>query len=90
MPKSLEEREAHYEALADMFENYEPREEDQRDAKPWRDLLRAVERRAVVDREVIDAVLAMRAANWPWSDIGHLLGTSGQAAQQRYGSRKPS
>jgi hypothetical protein len=55
--------------------------------KPWRDLLRAVERRAVVDREVIDAVAAMRAANWPWSDIGHLLGTSGQAAQQRYGSR---
>jgi hypothetical protein len=87
MPKSLEQRLAHYEALADMFENYEPREEDRRDAQPWRDLLRAVERRAVVEREVTDAVAAMRAANWPWSDIGHLLGTSGQAAQQRYGSR---
>jgi hypothetical protein len=87
MPKSLDERLAHYEALADMFENYEPRDEDYRDGRPWSELLRAVERRAVVEREIIDGVAAMRAANWPWSDIGRLLGTSGQAAQQRYGGR---
>lgn len=90
MPKSLDERLAHDEALARIFENYEPRDEDYRDAKPWRDLLHAVERRSVVEREIVDAVAAMRSANWPWSDIGRLLGTSGQAAQQRYGRLLPA
>jgi hypothetical protein len=87
MPKSLNERLAHDDALAELFENYEPRDQDLRDVQPWHELRRAVERRARVDREIIAAVIAMRDANWPWSDIGQLLGTSGQAAQQRYGSR---
>jgi hypothetical protein len=36
------------------------------------------------------SVAAMRAGKWSWAEIGNLLGTSGQAAQQRYGSRTPS
>jgi hypothetical protein len=87
MPKSLRQRLDHDEALADMFENYEPGDEDRMDVSAWRALLRAVEARADAEREIISAVAAMRAGKWTWVEIGHLLGTSGQAAQQRYGSR---
>ncbi len=87
MPKSLRQRLDHDEALADLFENYEPREEDRQDAAAWRSLLTAVEARADAERAIIAAVAAMRAGNWSWAEIGRILGTSGQAAQQRYGRR---
>jgi hypothetical protein len=87
MPKSLRQRLDHDETLADIFEQYEPRDEDRLDASAWRALLAAVEARAEAERDIIAAVNAMRVGNWSWHDIGHLLGTSGQAAQQRYGSR---
>lgn len=86
MPKSIRETLDHAESLADMFEAYEPRAEDERDARPYHALRRAVSQRAEAERAVLDAVAAMRAANWTWSSIGALLGTSGQAAQQRYGA----
>ncbi|MHB1171919.1 MAG: hypothetical protein ACYCZY_05410 [Lacisediminihabitans sp.] len=70
-----------------MFENYEPRPDDERDAAPFRALLEAVEQRADSERAIVRAVAAMRQANYPWVVIGSLLGTSGQAAQQRYGKR---
>jgi hypothetical protein len=89
MPKSLQERLDHDEALAAMFENYEPRDEDRLDAAAWRALLKAVEARAAAERDIISAVAAMRAGKWSWVEIGRLLGTSGQAAQQRYGSPPP-
>ena len=36
--------------------------------------------------DLLDAVVAARAAGIPWVKIGELLGTSAQAAQQRYGT----
>jgi hypothetical protein len=36
--------------------------------------------------QVADAVIAARGAGASWQKIGSLLGTSAQAAQQRYGS----
>jgi hypothetical protein len=87
MPKSLAQRLAHAEDLAKIFEDYEPREEDRLDIEPRNRLLRAVQERGRAEGEISDAVFAMRSAKWPWADIGSLLGTSGQAAQQRYGKR---
>jgi hypothetical protein len=87
VPKSLSERLAHGEDLARIFEDYEPRDEDRRDSAPHNALIKAVGDRAAAERDISDAVAAMRAANWAWSHIGGILGTSGQAAQQRYGSR---
>jgi hypothetical protein len=49
-------------------------------------LERAVLGRARSERQVIDAVVAARAAGASSQGIGRLLGTSGQAVQQRYGS----
>jgi hypothetical protein len=37
-------------------------------------------------RNLIDAIIAARAAGASWQKIGNLLGTSAQAAQQRYAS----
>jgi hypothetical protein len=90
MPKSLSERIAHGEDLARVFEDYEPRDEDRRDAASHNALIKAVGERAVAERAIAVAVADMRAANWSWAIIGGILGTSGQAAQQRYGSRQPT
>ena len=88
MPKTLTELEKHAEALADRFEGYVPREPDARDPQLSRALDTAVRRRAQVEREIADAVGAMRSDGSSWAVIGSLLGTTGQAAQQRYGTKK--
>ncbi len=41
---------------------------------------------ANVDRALIDAVTGLRAAGYSWADIARQLGTTRQAAQQRFGS----
>ncbi len=87
MPKTLKQREEHAENLADLFENYEPRARDRRDPQLSRTLEAAVRTRAEVEREIADAVQSMRLDGSSWASIGILLGTTGQAAQQRYGHR---
>jgi hypothetical protein len=41
--------------------------------------------RARSERQIVDAVIAARNAGISWARIGDMLGTSAQAAQQRYG-----
>ena len=92
MPKTSQEMIDHAESLVQRFENYEPRTEDERDLRPYRALERAVHERANAERVVGESVAEMREARWTWLDIGSILGTTGQAAQQRYGKvgRSPS
>lgn len=86
MPKSTQQIMDHRdELLADMFERYEPRPEDERDGRPYHALREAVQKRAEAEAEIVEAVKAMRAARWSWTSVGGILGTTGQAAQQRYG-----
>ena len=47
-------------------------------------LERAALARARGERQIIEAVTAARTKGLPWQRIGELLGTSAQAAQQRY------
>ena len=47
-------------------------------------LRRAALTRARSERDVVDAVTAARSAGISWSKVGEILGTSAQAAQQRY------
>lgn len=58
------------------------------DAERVRDYLdslaRVAARRRALDREITVSVSAARAAGVPWSQIGHALGVTRQAAQQRY------
>ena len=85
MPRSIQEILDHADELAERFENYEPSDGDERPVEEYL-LERAALDRARSERQVIDAVIAARAAGASWQKIGSLLGTSAQAAQQRYAS----
>ena len=69
--------------LARRFEEYEPSEGDERPVEEYL-LSRAALARARSERQIVDAVVAARKAGISWARIGELLGTSAQAAQQRY------
>jgi hypothetical protein len=73
------------EQLADRFESYKPDPDDRRDPAPLGALRDAVCGRACAEAALVDAVAAARAAGYSWTTIGALLGTSGEAARQRYG-----
>ncbi len=85
MPRSIQEILDHADELSKRFENYEPEEGDERAIGEYL-LERAALARARSERQIIDAVVTARAAGIPWVKIGELLGTSAQAAQQRYGA----
>ena len=85
MPRSIQEILDHADELAKRFEDYEPGPGDERPVEEYL-LQRAVLERARGERQIIDGVEAARHAGVSWSRIGQLLGTSAQAAQQRYGA----
>ena len=85
MPRSLEEILAQADELADAFEAYDPEPGDEGKASSLVALRLVAVRRAEADREVLDAVTAAREHQVSWATIGRLLGTSGEAARQRYG-----
>jgi hypothetical protein len=85
MPRSIQEILDHADEVAERFENYEPSDGDERPVEEYM-LERAALDRARSEKQVLDAVVAARSAGASWQKIGSLLGTSAQAAQQRYGS----
>jgi hypothetical protein len=85
MPRSIQEILDHADELAKRFEDYEPDTADERSVEEYL-LERAALARARSERQIVDAVTAARAKNISWKRIGELLGTSAQAAQQRYGA----
>lgn len=85
MPRSIQEILDHADELAQRFENYEPADGDERPVEEYL-LQRAALARAHSERQIVDAVAAARTAGTSWAKVGQLLGTSAQAAQQRYGA----
>jgi hypothetical protein len=85
MPRSTTEILAQAEELAKRFEDYEPTKDDGVDARSLRDIRHAFLRRAEADREMSDAVAVARAEGHSRATIGAMLGTTGEAARQRYG-----
>ena len=85
MPRSIQDILDHAEELAKRFEDFDP---DQAREIPVEEYLlqRAVVARARSEQQLLDNVVAARAAGLSWQKIGALLGTSAQAAQQRYGN----
>lgn len=55
------------------------------DTAVLRHLGELAERRASLERELREAVLAARRSDRSWSEIGTMLGVSKQAAQRKYG-----
>lgn len=87
MPRSVEDILKHADELAKRFETYEPKAEDERDPDAVNMLRQAVTARSDAERSVRDAVDHARHAGLPWALIGTIIGTSGEAARQRYGHR---
>lgn len=87
MPRSVDEILQHADELAARFENYDPNPADELDAGAVALLRTAIQERSDAERHVLEAVRAARAAGMSWSAIGLFVGTSGEAARQRY-SRK--
>lgn len=85
MPRSIQEILDHADELADRFEDYEPADGDERSVEEYL-LERATLDRARSERQVVEAVTAARGKGLSWERIGGVLGTSAQAAQQRYGA----
>ena len=83
MPRSIQEILDHADELAKRFEDYEPDPADERPVEEYL-LERAALARARSERQIVDAVTAARSNGVSWQRIGELLGTSAQAAQQRY------
>ena len=85
MPRSVQDILKHADELAKRFEDYEPMAEDERDPVAVSELRQAVTARSDAERSIRDAVARARQASLSWAMIGSLLGTSGEAARQRYG-----
>jgi hypothetical protein len=87
MPRSVDEILAHADQMAGRFEDYDPQPGDELDRQAVTALRFAVQERSDAERHVLDAVRGARHAGLSWSAIGALVGTSGEAARQRYGRR---
>ena len=85
MPRSIQDILDHADELAARFENYEPDPADERPVEEYL-LERAALARARSERQIVDAITAARTKGVSWTRIGELLGTSAQAAHQRYGN----
>ena len=84
MPRSIQEILDHADELAQQLEGYEPDPSDERAVEEYL-LERAAVARARTEREIVDVVTRARGKGVSWQRIGTILGTSAQAAQQRYG-----
>jgi hypothetical protein len=85
MPRTVAEILEQADELAARFEAHEPDATDVHDAAALRAVREAFQSRAEAERLLADAVSAARTEGHSWSAIGAMVGTSGEAARQRYG-----
>lgn len=83
MPRSTRDLIEQAEELADAFEAYEPSEVDRAEPAVLA-LRRAAYRRALAERDLVEAVRQARDDGASWASVGAQLGTSGEAARQRF------
>lgn len=89
MPRTTDEIISQAEELAARFEEHAPDADDIRDASALRELRRAFLARAEAEQRVTEAVRRARANGHSWASIGDMVGTSGEAARQKYGLTGP-
>lgn len=88
MPRSLKEILEHADELQQRAERHEPDTDAIKDAAALRALRQAALERGRSERELAKRVRVARAEGHSWQAIGAMLGTSGEAARQRY--REPA
>lgn len=85
--RTIAEIKARADKFADAFEDYDPNTTDQNaPLPPVMAVKLAAWRRDVAERELADAVQAARKQQLSWREVGEAIGTSGEAARQRYGT----
>jgi hypothetical protein len=84
MPRSVDEILKHADELAKRFEDYEPQPQDERDMDVVVALRDAALARSDAERRIRDAVIEARKRGLSWAMIGSLVGTSGEAARQKF------
>lgn len=89
MPRTVKEILETADELAARFEAHEPDDADIKDATALRAVRLAFQERADAERRLADAVAAARAEGHSWAAVGPMVGTSGEAARQRYGRPVP-
>lgn len=87
MPGTIEQIINQAEALAARFEGHEPHANDIKDASALRRARQAFLARAEPERRVTEAVAKARSEGHSWTSIGAMVGTSGEAARQRYSQK---
>ena len=92
MPRSLSELIKHGDFYAKQFEDYATGSEEAIDTAIFNALWAAGQQKSALENSIAELVVKARSGNMSWKLIGQILGTSGEAARQRYGSiakRKP-
>lgn len=89
MPRTVAEILDQADELAARFATHEPNPTDATDATTLRAVRLAFQARADAERHLADAVSVSRAEGHSWAAIGAMVGTSGEAARQRYGRPVP-
>lgn len=89
MPRTIDEIINQAEELAARFEDHEPDADGIKDASVLRELRQAFLARAEAEQRVTEAVAKARAGAHSWASVGAMVGTSGEAARQRYGQNTP-
>lgn len=83
--RSTEDIVARADEFADAFEKDEPKPGDHDAPLPAAIAVKlAAWRRDVADKELAEAVRSARAQRLTWREVGEAIGTSGEAARQRY------
>jgi hypothetical protein len=85
MPRSLKDILEHADELQQRFERHDPDDGGVGDAGALREVRQATLKRARAEAGLADSVALARAEGHSWQAIGAMLGTSGEAARQRYG-----
>jgi hypothetical protein len=86
MPRTAQEIMRQADHLAKHFEDHVPASADVRDAISLEKVRRAFLSKAAAEEELLNAVIGARDDGQSWGPIGAMLGTSGEAARQRYGT----
>jgi hypothetical protein len=88
MPKSIKDILSNADSLSQRLKQYEPDPKDERDVKIFKSLQQAVIEKSLVEENLLKIIKKARKNGYSWSLIGSFLGTSGEAARQKYSNSK--
>lgn len=84
MTRAVDRMLTHSEELAAWFRHFDPKGDSGQDPMAVAELCSAIFQRAESERQLIAAIKRARAAGFSWHAIGKFVGTTGEAARQRY------